>query len=85
MTIEKPEYTRAEIEAAVRRVLPCPDQITNDDVPNDPESYRFRWRGNNFRVDRTLFVEEYGDGVLKSTDLAMLLQALLNGKEGDDA
>jgi hypothetical protein len=80
----KDEYTRAGIEAAVRRVLPCPDQIANDDVPGDPESYRFRWRGNNFRVDKSLFVEEYGDGLLIGSDLAMLLQALLRGKDEDD-
>jgi hypothetical protein len=78
MTESKP--IRLDIEAAVRRVLPCPDQITNDDVPGDPESYRFRWRGNNFRVGKTLSVEEYGDGSLKGTDLAILLQALLKGK-----
>jgi hypothetical protein len=82
--MRKPEYTRVEIEAAVRMVLPCPDQISNDDVPGDPESYRFRWRGNNFRVNRRLCVEEYGDGFLKGTDLAILLQALLRGKDDDD-
>jgi hypothetical protein len=77
-------YTRSEIEAAVRRVLPCPDQITNDDVPGDLESYRFRWRGNNFRVNKTLHVEEYGGGFLRSTDLAWLLQTLLRGKDEYD-
>jgi cyanate lyase len=82
MTV-KDVYTRVEIEAAVRMVLPYQDQITNDDVPGDPDSYRFRWRGNYFRVNRKLFVEEYGDGFLRGTDLAILLQALLRGK--DDA
>jgi hypothetical protein len=82
--MSKPEYTRVEIEAAVRMVLPCPDQIINDDVPGDPESYRFRWRGNNFRVSKTLHVEEYGDGMLKGTDLAWLLQTLLRGKDEDE-
>jgi hypothetical protein len=35
-------------------------------------------------TSKTLHVEEYGDGMLKGTDLAWLLQTLLRGKDEDE-
>ena len=68
--------THAELVMLCYKQIPYSSQIAELDLSTADE-IRFSWRGTRFRVDDILSVEEVGDGVLICSDLAILMQALL--------
>lgn len=72
--------TTTEVLELVLRAIPFPEQIREIGALDD-EGLRFTWRGNRFRVTTALMVEEAKDGMLCGSDLAILLQAVLETKD----
>lgn len=66
----------AEILERVLARIPHPSQIKNLDLDGANE-IRFDWRGTRYRVSQHWGVEEVQGHMLKGTDAAMLMSALL--------
>ena len=60
--------------------MPYPEQMINFDT-SKPNYVYFTWRGNEFRVDGNLHVNELDGTMLCGSDLSMILQALLEKTE----
>lgn len=69
--------TKEELLVAVFKCLPYSDQISDLDFSNEKSAIRFIWRTNKFRVSLSGNVEEYGNGVLSTTDICILFRKLL--------
>jgi len=61
----------------VIRAVPYPAQIKEIDLVSEDTAIRFRWRGDVYRVSETLGVETCDRGCLVGSDIAILMQALI--------
>ena len=64
------------VERLIQR-LPCPQQIKHIDTASEKEAVRFTWRGGAFRVSQNMSVEQIEGSMLKGTNAAILLEALI--------
>jgi hypothetical protein len=67
--------TQAQLVTAIVQAMPYPTQLSFD--LSEDSAVRFTWRGVDFRVSLSGDVEEVGNGVLISTDRAILVSALV--------
>ena len=69
--------TKEKMVEAVYKKLPYSTQISNLNLSLDGQ-IRFDWRGNSFRVGTDpVMVEEIKGPILRSSDLALLLETLI--------
>jgi hypothetical protein len=65
----------SEILVRIIQRIPYPEQAFRFKTDND--SVRFVWRGHQFRVSERLHVETVCHGCLVGSDIAIILQRLL--------
>lgn len=65
----------SEILVRIIQRMPYPEQIYGFEINDD--CVRFAWRGHQFRVSERFHVETVCDGFLHGTDIAIILQRLL--------
>lgn len=70
------ELTQEQLVKLIGRALPYSEQITDWDF-SEESAVRFQYRQENFRVWKTLHVEEKESIFLKGSDIAIILEALL--------
>jgi len=75
----KTSIEQYKILNTLRKCLPYSDQMFGVDLFEDG-SIRFDWRGRRYRISRNYGVEQVGDGILISSNKAMLIQALLENE-----
>jgi len=68
----------SELLELVIASLPYPDQITNIDFTSSDIAIRFSWRGDKFRVSNNKMVEQVERGCLAGSNLAIVLEHLIN-------
>lgn len=71
-----PHTKGALVQAAVYAV-PYPDQIKDIDLDSEADSIRFNWRGTSFRISTTGHTEEIDNGMLRGSNIAILLGQLV--------
>lgn len=82
---------KAEVLSRLLDVIPYPDQIAGLDTTSEPRAIRFTWRGSRFRVSTDFSVEQCEGGMLKGSNEALLIEALMGAKpitepaDGDSA
>ncbi len=70
--------TKEEIIEVLYNAIPYSNQIKKLDISSEEDAIRFEWRGTRYRVSVRGGVEEIGNGVLTSSDSALLVETLLN-------
>lgn len=71
------DMTKEKLIETIVGGLPYPHQMRDIDISSETEAVRFNWRGVRYRVGFSLHVEEVGDGILRGSDCAILMQAVL--------
>lgn len=71
-------YSKLDLLEAAVQSLPYSKHIENIDLDSEDNAIRFTWRKNRLRLHTSGMVEVVGDGVLMSSDLALLAQQIIN-------
>lgn len=71
------EVTKDELLTVIINSLPHAEQVSNLDTVSEPDAIRLTWRQDTFRVSLGGGVEKVVNGLLKSDDTTMLMEALI--------
>jgi len=74
----KVNKTTDEIFEIVVKSIPYPQHMS--DIETHEDHIRFTWRGDRFRVSKSLHVEEVTKGCLSGSNLAIFLRSILERK-----